>query len=106
MRPFGIQVCAILPGDIRSGFTGSREKSPAGDAVYGGRISRSVAVMEHDEQTGMTPEQAADAIVRIASKRRMKPGYAIGLSYKAVAVLNRILPAALVSRIVGRIYAK
>lgn len=106
VRPFGIQVCAILPGDIRSGFTGSREKSPAGDAAYGGRISRSVAVMEHDEQTGMTPEQAADAIVRIASKRRMKPGYAIGLSYKAVTVLNRILPAALVSRIVGRIYAK
>ena len=106
VRPFGIQACAILPGDICSGFTGSREKSPVGDTVYGGRIGRSVAVMEHDEQTGMTPEQAAAAIVRIASKRRLKPSYAIGLSYKAVAVLNRILPAALVSRIVGRMYAK
>lgn len=106
VRPFGIQVCAILPGDIRSGFTGSREKSPVGDAVYGGRISRSVATMEHDEQTGMTPEQAAGAIVRIASKRRMRPGYAIGLSYKAVTVLNRILPATLVSWVVGRMYAK
>lgn len=106
VRPFGIQVCAILPGDIRSGFTGSREKSPDGDAVYGGRISRSVAVMEHDEQTGMTPERAADAIVRIASRRRVRPDYAIGLSYKTVTILNRILPAALVSWIVGHIYAK
>lgn len=106
VRPFGIQVCAILPGDIRSGFTGSREKSPAGDDVYGGRIARSVAVMEHDEQTGMSAEAAAGAIVRIACKRRVKPSYAIGLQYRAVTVLNRILPGALVSRIVGGIYAK
>ena len=106
VRPFGIQVCAILPGDIRSGFTGSREKSPVGDDVYGGRIARSVAVMEHDEQTGMTAEDAARTIVRIAAKRRVKPSYAIGLQYKAVAVLDRILPGRLVSWIVGRIYAK
>ena len=77
-----------------------------GDDVYGGRIARSVAVMEHDEQTGMTAEDAARTIVRIAAKRRVKPSYAIGLQYKAVTVLDRILPDRLVSWIVGRIYAK
>ena len=58
VKPFGIQVCAVMPGDIRTGFTAAREKSQAGDDVYGGRISRSVAGMEHDEQTGMAPEVA------------------------------------------------
>lgn len=106
LRPFGIQVCAVLPGDIRTGFTASREKSPVGDDVYQGRISRSVAVMEHDEQTGMSPEKAAESIVRIASRSSMKPSYAIGLPYKCVMVLLHILPSRLVSWLVGRIYAQ
>lgn len=106
VRPFGIQVCAVLPGDIRTGFTGSREKSPVGDKIYGGRISRSVAVMEHDEQTGMSPEQAAGAITAIASKRHLKPTYAVGLPYKCVMAMLRILPGGTVGRIVGRMYAK
>lgn len=106
VRPFGIQVCAILPGDISSGFTDSREKSPVGDDVYGGRIARSVATMEHDERTGMSPVRAAEAIVRISEKPTLKPEYAIGLPYRAVTLLRRILPGRLVGWIVEKIYAK
>lgn len=102
---FGVQVASILPGDIRSGFTGSREKSCAGDDVYKGRISRSVAVMEHDERTGMTAEAAGEAIAGIASKGRLKPDYAIGLPYKGVMLLLRVLPGRLTSWIVRQIYA-
>ena len=47
VKPFNISVCAIMPGDIASGFTDARKKSGAGDDVYAGRIERSVAVMEH-----------------------------------------------------------
>lgn len=46
VRPFGITVCAVMPGDICTGFTDARQKIPAGDEIYGGRISRSVAGME------------------------------------------------------------
>ena len=46
VKPFGIQVCCVQPGDIRTGFTAAREKNPEGDDVYGGRIARSVAGME------------------------------------------------------------
>ena len=59
VRPFGVQVCCVQPGDIRTGFTAARQKNPMGDDVYGGRIARSVAGMEKDEQNGMTPEQAS-----------------------------------------------
>ena len=58
VRPFGIEVCVIMPGDIATGFTAARRKSCDGDDVYHGRIARSVAVMEHDEQTGMSAEYA------------------------------------------------
>ena len=40
VRPFNIKVCAIMPGDIASGFTDARKKSSAGDDVYAGRIER------------------------------------------------------------------
>ena len=57
VKPFGIQVCCVQPGDIRTGFTAAREKNQLGDDIYGGRIARSVSGMERDEQTGMAPEQ-------------------------------------------------
>lgn len=106
VRPFGISVCAVMPGDIRTGFTAARKKTPEGDAEYSGRISRSVAVMEHDEQNGMAPEKAGAYIAGIAVKRRVKPLYAIGIAYKAAAVAAELMPCGLRSRIVGMIYAK
>lgn len=30
VKPFGIQVCCVQPGDIRTGFTAAREKNPEG----------------------------------------------------------------------------
>lgn len=106
VTPFGIAACAVLPGDIRTGFTAAREKNPAGDDIYGGRIARSVAVMEHDETNGMDPQTAAHAICKIAKKRKVKPLYAIGVKYSLFVWLSRILPCAAVNRIVRILYAK
>lgn len=39
VRPFGIEVCVIMPGDIATGFTAARRKSCDGDDVYHGRIA-------------------------------------------------------------------
>lgn len=105
VRPFGISVCAIQPGDIDTGFTEARHKSAAGDDVYGGRISRSVARMEKDEQGGMDPAVAGRYIAKVALKKTVKPLYAIGFSYKLVCVLVKLLPCRLANRIIGKLYA-
>ena len=104
VRPYGISVCAVQPGDICTGFTGAREKSYAGDEIYSSRITRSVAVMEHDEQSGMKPEKAARLIATVASAGKVRPIYTIGFKYRLFCVLVKILPAGLVSYIVGRMY--
>ena len=106
VRPFGITVCAVQPGDIATGFTAAREKSHEGDDVYGGRISRSVATMEHDEQNGMKPEVAGRFIARVAQKKSRKPFYTIGAQYKIFCFLAKLLPAQLLNWLVGLIYAK
>lgn len=106
VRPFGIKVVTILPGDIKTGFTAAREKSIAGDDIYGGRISRSVAVMEHDEQNGIDPADAAEVIVKQALTRRPKTVCTIGSSYKLFVLLSRLVPYNPMYRIVGMIYGK
>lgn len=104
VRPFGITVTAIMPGDIKTGFTAAREKSPAGDAEYAGRIARSVRKMEHDEQNGMDADFAGSYIAKLALKKRVKPLYSIGFSYKFLSVLCMLLPSRVKSFILWKLY--
>lgn len=106
LRPFGVTVCAVQPGDIHTGFTAAREKTIDGDDVYGGRISRSVARMEHDEQTGMDPVKAGAFIAKVAMKQRVKPIYTIRFDYQFLALLTRILPYRFLNWLIGVIYGK
>lgn len=106
VRPYGVSVCAVMPGDIRTGFTAARKKQSAGDEAYGGRIARSVAKMERDERQGMDPAAAGRAIARIARRRRVKPLYAIRLDYQAITILARLLPARLLNWLVYQLYAR
>ena len=105
LRPYGVTVTAIQPGDIKTGFTAAREKSVEGDEAYGGRISKSVAKMEHDEQNGMDPAKAGAYIAKIAMKDHPKPVYTIGFSYKAICVLLKLLPSRLANWAIGKLYA-
>ena len=105
LRPWGVSVTAVQPGDIKTGFTAAREKSIAGDEAYGGRISKSVAKMERDEQNGMDPAKAGAYIAKIAMKQHPKPVYTIGLGYKAICVLLKLLPSRLANWAIGKLYA-
>ncbi|MGN1000050.1 MAG: SDR family oxidoreductase [Faecousia sp.] len=104
LKPFGITVTAAQPGDIRTGFTDARKKSAAGDTVYSGRISRSVAGMEKDERKGMSPEFAGRYIAKLALKRSVKPIYTVGLGYKCLSLLCKLLPCRFRNWIVGALY--
>ncbi len=106
VKPFGISVTAVAPGDICTEFTNARKKSYAGDDVYNSRISRSVEGMEKDEQKGMSPESAGKYIAKIALKKNVKPLYTIGFGYKFLSVLCKIFPCRIRNGIVGMLYAK
>ena len=106
IRPYGVTVCAVMPGDIATGFTDARQKSDSGSDAYGGRIERSVATMEKDERGGMSPDKVGAYIAKLAMKRHSKPLKAIGLSYKAIAILSKLLPRRLSNYLVGMIYSK
>lgn len=104
VRPFGIRVSALMPGDVRTGFTDARAKSEAGAEVYAS-LKKSVGTMEKDERNGMEPSVLAKRAYSIANKKRPKPLYSCGVSYRLVCVLAKILPNRLVNFILGKLYA-
>ena len=53
----------------------------------------------------MAPETAGRFLARVALKKRVKPYYAIGLSYKFFVLLSRILPIRLIGWLLGLLYA-
>ena len=106
LRPFGITLSAVLPGDTKTGFTAARSKIDDPENLYQGRIQRSVARMEHDEQTGVPAERVGKLIARVALKKRVKPLYIPGLGYNAVNVLMRLLPSGIANALIGALYAK
>ena len=106
VRSFGVSACSVMLGDTKPGFTDAREKLHKGDDVYGGAISRSVAVMEHDERHGAPAEKVARKIAKIAKRKKVKNKYVIGFTYKILASLDKLLPAGVVNRLVGMIYIK
>lgn len=104
LKPFGVSVCALQLGDVKTDFTAARVKNHVGDDVYGGAISRSVAVMERDEGNGMPAQAIARAIYRTAQRQRVKPIYTVGAKYKVLVLLNKLLPNRFVNYLVGKLY--
>lgn len=106
LKPFNVKVCAVMPGDVKTGFTDAREKSTAPAPEYAERVERSVMQMERDERTGMNPKRIAKKIYSLANKRNPKPLSSVGISYKLICTLVKLLPTSLANKIVGMIYAK
>ncbi|MFA5470549.1 MAG: SDR family oxidoreductase [Acholeplasmataceae bacterium] len=104
LAPFKIQVCSVMPGDIRTSFTKNRKKNIDESEHYIRRVEKSISVMEKDEQNGMDPEYAAKVIYKLLKRNRMPIYKTIGFKYKVFIFLQKLLPAKLVNRLVGFIY--
>lgn len=104
VAPLGVTVCAVMPGDARTGFTAARRKASAGDDVYP-HARHAVAAMEKDEQNGMPPETVAAVVRKAATVPHPHPLYTAGGKYKLFVLINKLLPLSLINRLVGKIYA-
>lgn len=104
VRPYNVKVCAVMPGDIRTGFTDARMKLDQGAEEYPA-LNRSVASMERDERKGMPPSAIAGKMYRLSLKRNPKPLSTAGIQYKLCCLLIKLLPCRLANRVVGLLYS-
>ena len=79
MRPFGIHVVLVQPGDFRTGFTDARRTVAADGSPCAARSVRALETAARDERAGEDPRQLARVIERIVD-RRPKLRYVVGPS--------------------------
>lgn len=107
LKPYGIRVTRIEPGDYKTGFTANRvmvEKSGAG-SVYEERCQRAVSVMESDEQNGADPEQLAVKLLKIVQMKQAGLVYREGmLSQTMLVKLLPLLPRRWTKKLIMKTY--
>jgi NAD(P)-dependent dehydrogenase (short-subunit alcohol dehydrogenase family) len=106
VKPFGIKVAMLAPGDIKSGFTASRETAKAATTsqVYRDRYEKAVNEMIRSETAAAGPEIVVAEFAKILNDRNPPIRRVVGGQYKALALLKRLLPPGVAERIVEKMY--
>lgn len=107
LKGFGIKVIVVEPGDFSTGFTASRLKPSAPEALTDyPAYAKALAKIEGDEGGGLKPEALADKIARIVASRHPRYHYIVSSFEQRLSVLlKRILPSRLFARILSSYYS-
>ncbi len=107
VRPFGIRVVIVQPGDARTEFTANRRRTVASleNPAYREVCERALAVMEADERNGFAPERIGPLLERILRSRSPRLRYVIAPAPEAVGLaLKRVVPAGLFEWALAKYY--
>jgi NAD(P)-dependent dehydrogenase (short-subunit alcohol dehydrogenase family) len=102
VHPFGIRVSLVEPGDIRTAFNDATDFGDTSASVYGDRIARCRRVVEVSLLRAPGPERVAATIHRALTARRPRVRYAVGPNAWSLPVARRLLPDALLLRLIRR----
>ena len=109
VKPFGIEVMLVEPGDHRSGSRAYRRHS-AGitpDSPYKAHFDLGTARIAHDEENGSDPDKLGERIAKALEKRRLPRRLRVASADQRLAViLHDVLPAWAFDRIIGSYYRK
>ena len=107
LRPYGINVTAVLPGGTATGFTFKRKiYGDERSGAYAKRLDRAVERLARMEQGGMSASAVADDMLRVINADRpplIKTCGAVNGFYRA---LSRVLPEKLTLRMAARRYGE
>ena len=99
LKPLGINVSAICPGDIKTNFTANRFKHFETNERYGARVKTATEKNDSREDKRMPVDKCALKMFKIFNKDKLKPFYIIGGKYKFLYFLTRITPKSLLLNI-------
>jgi short-subunit dehydrogenase len=105
LKPFKIKVTTVLPGDTKTSFTKNREKTEIVNDLYSDRIKKSISKMEKDEQAGKDPITVSRVIYKVLRKKNPPIKVTVGLSYKLIVFLKRLLPNKLINYVLSKMYS-
>lgn len=103
LKPHGIRVSAICPGDIKTGFTKNRVKYADGGERYGDGPMRAAQKIDSRENLRMDVGSASRRIYKCCEKCA-KPMYIIGFKYKLLNALRHIMPQKLLLDMTAKLF--
>ena len=109
VKPFGIQVMLVEPGDHRSGSDKYRPHAAAmnGGSPYAAAYESGVARIAHDEHNGSDPDMLGRKIARTLDRKRIPFRKRIASADQHLAVyVHRLLPAKLNAAILRSYYIR
>lgn len=106
IKPFGVRVSMVEPGDTKTGFTEKREFTAASknNSVYSDRFELSIDTMAKSEMNGPDPMIVVKSIVRIMKSKNPPVRVTVGLEYKIIRILKGLVPARFLEFAVSKIY--
>lgn len=96
VKPFGISVCVVEPGDHQGGSQAYRLRMDNPQSPYAKEYSSTCLTIHRDETGGLTPEALGRKVLRQAN--RLKPRYRLRtarLDQRAACWLHGLLPPGL-----------
>ncbi len=82
LKNSGIHVTSICPGDIKTNFNKNRQANLNSNKRYGDRIEASFNHIQSRSEKRMSNEYASKCIYKICNKKKLKPLYIVGKTYK------------------------
>jgi NAD(P)-dependent dehydrogenase (short-subunit alcohol dehydrogenase family) len=85
VKPFGIDVTLVEPGDFLTAFTQNRSRVAASgkSSVYDAQMQISLGITERDEQRGPAPIEVARLIEKIIATRNPRLRYSVGMFHQS-----------------------
>ena len=101
VKPFGIKMCTVAPGDFVSDIASRRYYAPQKEeSPYEAIYKRNLATIDAHVSAGIQPEVIANKIARILPQKNPKVHYRVGAPLqKFSVVLKGILPSRLFEKL-------
>jgi short-subunit dehydrogenase len=106
VKPYGIQVVMVNPGDFNTGFTANRQLlRETVHSDYHQRFRNALNVIEKDESGGLQPIVLAKKVADIVTAKNPRHRYIVASFDQKLAVfLSKIMPAKWFTRLIAGHY--
>ena len=106
LKPYGVRVVNVKPGDTKSNFSNQRQRILKPSSPYEARMNRSLAVMEKDEKNGLPANSVFQVCHQLVKQKNPPIHVTVGIQYKVLQFLKWLLPAKFVQWLLYQIYGK
>jgi len=106
VKPYGVKVVLVNPGDFNTGFTANRQLvGQTAQSDYHQRFQNTLNVIEKDESGGLKPEILAKKVAEIVAAKNPRHRYIVAsFDQKLAVLLSKIMPAKWFFKIMGGHY--